>query len=129
MTSALGLLLLMGLLQVKHLFADYIWQSNEMVRKKGKYGNPVGASHSALHSVLTVGVLILVTPLSLGLVLLVAVLEFLVHYHTDWAKDYFTALSGKSPREKGYWILVGLDQFMHQITYVAIVGVVLIAAG
>lgn len=127
MTPATTLLLVLVLLQIKHLLADYVWQSETMVRKKGIYGDPVGATHSLLHAALTGLILLAVTPLTLPVVAGIVLFEFVVHYHTDWCKDFLTFRSETTPREKRYWILVGLDQFMHQITYIVVLACVMVA--
>ena len=118
MTSAL-LLILVLLFQVKHLLADFVWQTGWMVSNKGLYGHPGGIVHAGLHGLLTVPVLIW-TPMSVGTVLAVAAVESVLHYHIDWIKDRLLTRSAWTPRDKGYWRLTGLDQFAHQLTYLAI---------
>lgn len=122
MTSA-TLLVLVLLFQIKHLLADFVLQSGWMVRNKGIYGHPGGIAHSAMHAVMTVPVLIW-TPLGMGAVLGIAACEFVLHYHTDWFKDQVLKRAGYGPTEKGYWVLMGLDQFAHQLTYVGILWVI-----
>jgi hypothetical protein len=124
MTPATFLILLF-LFQIKHLLADFVWQSGWMVRNKGTYGHPGGIAHAGLHSLLTVPILIW-TPISLLAVLAVAGAEFVLHYHIDWTKDRLLKLSGLGPQEKAYWGLTGLDQFAHQATYVGTLWVILL---
>lgn len=118
MTPA-ALLVLVLLFQVKHLLADFVWQTGWMVHNKGTYGHPGGIAHAGLHALITVPVLIW-TPLGTGAILGIAAVEFLLHYHIDWTKDRLLKRLGLGPKEKGYWGLTGLDQFAHQVTYVAI---------
>lgn len=127
MSSPMMLLVLVFLFEVKHLLADFYLQSSGMVRLKGTYGNPVGASHSLVHAAITPVILALLTPLGPGLIAALAVFEFVVHYHTDWFKDRLTKRGGYTPAQKTYWILVGLDQFVHRLTYLVILLVVLTA--
>lgn len=122
--TATTLLMLMLLFQIKHLLADFVWQTGWMVRNKGSYGHPAGLAHAGLHAVLTVPLLIW-TPMAAGAVLGVVAVEFVLHYHIDWTKDRLTKRAALGPREKGYWALMGLDQFAHQATYVAILWVAL----
>ena len=119
--------MLMLAFQVKHLLADFVLQTGAMVQRKGVYGDPVGAAHSLVHAGFTLAVLLLVGPLGALAALGLALAEFAVHYHTDWAKDQLQKRAGYTPQQKGYWVLVGLDQFFHQLTYVAIL-LVLVAA-
>ena len=112
-------LLAMALFQVKHLIADYFLQTGDMVVKKGIYGNPVGILHSVIHAVLTVPVILSVgQPLILTLVIMVA--EFTVHYHIDWSKNQLSERYGLKSTDREYWFLTGLDQALHQMTYVVI---------
>ncbi|MEM1429144.1 MAG: DUF3307 domain-containing protein [Pseudomonadota bacterium] len=123
-----ALLLLLLALQAKHFAGDYLLQSARMVRCKGIYGNLVGISHSAIHAALTLGVLLVVAPVSMALASGIAVVEFAVHYHTDWAKEQLTGRAGYTVEDRGYWVTLGLDQFVHQATYVVIVYAVVSAA-
>jgi len=113
------LLILLLLFQVKHLLADFIWQTGWMVRNKGSYGHPGGMAHAGLHGLLTVAVLIW-TPMATVSVLAVVAAEIVLHYHIDWTKDQLLTRWEQNPQQKGYWALTGLDQFAHQLTYVAI---------
>jgi hypothetical protein len=122
MTPATVVMLMLAF-QVKHLLADFVLQTGAMVQRKGVYGDPVGAAHSLVHAVLTLAVLLAVGPLGALAALGLALAEFVVHYHTDWAKDHLQKRAGYTAQQKGYWVLLGLDQFFHQITYVIILGV------
>lgn len=117
--TANTLLILMLLFEIKHLLADFIWQSGWMVHNKGSYGHPGGIAHAGMHSLLTVPVLIW-TPLTVLTVLAIAAAEFVLHYHIDWTKDRLLHRWEQTPQQKGFWALTGLDQFAHQATYVAI---------
>lgn len=117
--TAQSLLLLMLLFQVKHLLADFVMQSSWIVRTKGMYGRPGGLVHAGLHAVFSFGILLL-SPLSLGTIIVIALGEMAVHYHIDWSKDRLLKRMNTNPTEWRYWVLTGLDQFAHQVTYVAI---------
>lgn len=121
MTLTAGtVVLLIFLFQVKHLLADFMLQTGEMVRRKGRYGDPVGASHSLVHAGFSAVILLATGVFAPLWVAGIALAEFVVHYHTDWLKDQLQARAGYTPKQKGYWVLVGLDQFFHQCTYVLI---------
>ncbi len=112
------LILLVFLFQLKHLLADWVWQSSWMVKNKGHWGHPGGLAHAAVHAVLTLPILLFA---GLGVAAAgVALIEFAVHYHTDWIKANITRARGDTPSDKGYWVWMGIDQFTHQLTYVAI---------
>ena len=53
-------------------------------------------------------------------VAMILVAEFVVHYHIDWAKSAVGEHYGFKPDMPEYWHALGLDQTLHQITYLAI---------
>jgi len=122
-----GLLALL-LLQLKHFVCDFVTQTQYQLRHKGIYGHPAGLQHAAHHligSAIAFGALAAVVPLpvSLSVVAMLLGAEFLLHYHIDWAKEQvirpYVASQGPA-----FWAIFGFDQFLHQLTYVAIVYVV-----
>lgn len=113
------LLVLLGL-QVKHLLADYVLQTPRMLESKGIYGDPGGLAHAAIHGVLTGGVLLL-GGLGGAAAVLLGLAEAVLHYHIDWGKDRVVAWAGLTPEQSGYWAAMGVDQFLHQVTYLALV--------
>lgn len=116
------LLLTFFLLQVKHLLADYIWQTGWMVSNKGNYGHLGGLAHAGLHAFLTLLVL-----MGLGFdpiwVVIVSLGELVLHYHIDWLKDQIIRRRRPSPATREYWVYTGLDQFGHQVTLLLAVAV------
>lgn len=120
-----SVLLLVLLLQIKHLFCDFFWQTRWMVLNKGTYGHPAGLAHAAIHAAATLLILAVYMP-QVGFTMIVAVCfaEFVVHYHIDWAKDMSTKRAGVNPTEKRFWDITGTDQALHQATYLAMAAVV-----
>jgi Protein of unknown function (DUF3307) len=118
--ALLGVLILL----VKHLVFDYFLQTSYMVQKKGIYGHPGGILHSGLHAVGTMPVFIWIPPsASLGLAIIVG--EFIVHYHLDWAKEQVVRRMQWMPKDPPFWWALGVDQFLHGLTYIAIVALLL----
>ena len=116
-------LLALLLLQLKHFVCDFVTQTPYQLRYKGVYGHPAGllhVGHHAVGSAIVLAVLNGATPLSTSLALIVALLaaESFFHYHVDWAKEQ---LIKPYVKEQGaaYWAIFGLDQFLHQASYVA----------
>ena len=70
----------------------------------------------------------MLAPVSLLLVLGIAVGEVAVHYHVDWAKEQITRRNGFTPQTAGFWHALGVDQLLHGLTYLAIVAVLVWAA-
>jgi hypothetical protein len=49
-----------------------------------------------------------------------ALFDSLAHYHIDWSKQQLN--KGLTPVDRKFWIWFGLDQCLHYLTYVAIIG-------
>ncbi|UYV37243.1 DUF3307 domain-containing protein [Rhodobacteraceae bacterium D3-12] len=120
-------LVLLIALQTKHLVADYLFQTPYMFRNKGTYLHPGGLLHVLLHGALTLGVLWVgvlgVAGTAWGVVAVVVIAEMLVHYHIDWTKEFINKRNGLTPEMARFWHLQGLDQWLHQLTYVAMIAV------
>jgi hypothetical protein len=122
-------LVLMLLLQVKHLVVDWLWQPAYECQNKGTYGHPGGLLHAGKNAIGTGLVFALVlghTGLRLaGLIVLIpflAMLDFLIHYHVDWVKMNLNARWKFGPlTSEKFWWLVGIDQFVHQVTYIFLI--------
>ena len=121
MTPAIQtLLILLILLQVKHMFADFFLQTPKMLAGRGRYAHMGRAQHAAIHAGGSAIALVVLGAPSTFIVVL-CVLEWAVHYHIDWAKGAYSDRSGHGPAEAGYWRTFGVDQLLHQLTYVAMI--------
>lgn len=121
MTEAHVVLLMLLTLTFKHFVADFLYQPPYQWKNKGTYGHWGGIIHSAQHAVFTVIMLgLFKVP---GLVLfIIASFEFLAHYHIDWAKMNLNKKMGwVATTHNEFWILLGVDQLLHGLTYLAIV--------
>lgn len=117
-----ALLVVFTVLQVKHFICDYPLQTPYQLKHKGIYGHPGGIIHSAIHALGTLTAFLVVTPtLALGAAIVVG--EFLVHYHTDWAKDQVMRRKGYNVHQHEFWWAIGADQLVHHLTYIVIAGV------
>jgi hypothetical protein len=111
--------------QIKHFVCDFVLQTEYQIQKKSIYGHPAGLLHAATHILGSVpALLILSAPISLIGASLLG--EFLIHYHMDWIKAQFDVKRGETGY--GYWVVFGLDQFVHQLTYLGIVLLVITRA-
>lgn len=117
-----------GVLMLKHMAADFFLQTKYQYCNKGKYGHPGGLLHSFIHVALTPLVYLVIAPVTLLLVGGIALGEFVVHYHIDWAKEQLTSRSGYTPQTPRFWHALGVDQLLHGLTYLAIVAVLIWAA-
>lgn len=111
-------LLLLVMLFTKHFYVDFPLQTPYQFLNKGNYGHPGGLLHSGLHALATFGIVLMFAPM---FALLLAVLDFTVHYHVDWAKMQLNDKFGwKADTHKEFWWFLGLDQWIHAMTYFAI---------
>lgn len=119
MTNAAVLYILL-ILSIKHFVIDFPMQGPYQWMNKGTYGHPGGILHSGLHAVATALILIFVTtPMTAALL---ASIEFLAHYHIDWAKMNINKKMGWGANtHPQFWTLLGVDQLLHTLTYLWIV--------
>ncbi|MCV2870684.1 DUF3307 domain-containing protein [Defluviimonas sp. WL0050] len=111
---------LVVLLQFKHLLADFMLQNAYILNNRSKWGHPGGILHAAIH---VVGSLIVLAVMAVPAQYIVRLLIFegFVHYHIDWIKDNVGKRYDLTPDNRSFWVLTGLDQYMHQLTYVAMI--------
>jgi hypothetical protein len=116
---------LMTAFLVKHFICDFPLQANPWFYKnKGTYGHPGGLAHAYIHMVGTWTILAF-THLSVGTLLLLGLADGVIHYHIDWVKMNVTAAYKLTPtNSEWFWILLGLDQLLHYLTYIGIIWVV-----
>lgn len=110
--------------EVKHFLCDFVLQTAYQVRTKGIYGHLGGFIHSGLHIAGTIPALVIMGA-SVRAAALILIVEFAIHYHVDWAKAKIDRTFQWGPQSQRYWILFGTDQFIHQLTYLGIVYVLL----
>lgn len=120
---ALLILAAVAVLMAKHTVADFYLQTAYQYLNKGTYGHPGGLIHAGIHVALTPLVYFVLAPASVLLALGVAAGEFLVHYHTDWLKEQINRREGWTVNDHKFWSLLGTDQLVHGLTYLAIVAV------
>jgi hypothetical protein len=50
-----------------------------------------------------------------------SIFEFIAHYHMDWFKMWYNRKKEwKCNTHNEFWVLTGIDQYVHAITYLAI---------
>ena len=113
-------------LQIKHFIADYTLQWPAMIAQKSHLNKPGGYIHAGIHIILTLPVL-LICGLSLLLILLILVAEFVIHYATDYSKGRYDCRHKLDMYTRKFWVVHGADQLVHQFTYAAIVAIIVAA--
>ena len=111
---------LLVLLFTKHFLIDFPLQTPYQFQNKGKYGHAGGLLHSGLHGSATFVIFSFLTPYAV----IFGIADFLVHYHIDWAKVKLNNHLQLTPENPRFWTLLGLDQYLHAMTYIAMVALV-----
>jgi hypothetical protein len=121
-------LALITVLFVKHFVVDFLLQDPYQYLNKGTYGHLGGIVHSGLHTIATfvlLGLIGLAYPHfhpTFELVVAIALIEGIIHYHIDYLKVNINTKLGWGPTtHEEYWWLLGADQLLHSLTYVGIV--------
>jgi len=109
-------LVVLILFQIKHLIADFVLQSQYILQNRRKYGHPGGLLHVAYHITGT-AICLLAVGCDLRILVTILVAEALIHYHLDWTKDNLVASKSLTTTDAKFWNLLGLDQLLHQLTY------------
>lgn len=115
-----SVLLLVCLLQIKHMFADFFLQTPKMLSGRGEYWHMGRAQHAGVHAL---GTIIVLVPFgaSVPFILMVAVAEWAVHFNIDFFKARHCASKELGPADAAFWRAAGMDQALHHLTYLAIV--------
>jgi len=125
-TGTQAALLALALFATKHFVADFLLQTDWMHRGKGVYGHPGGLAHAGLHMLGSLPALLILGSGPLVLLLLMMG-EGLVHYHIDWTKEALTRRFRTNPAHRPFWLLLGADQYLHHLTYLAMTAIALAA--
>lgn len=113
-------LILLVLLEIKHMLADYFLQTQRMLSGRSEYLHFGRAQHAAVHAV---GSIIAFALIGTGwlFILLIVLAEWVVHFHLDWAKARYSDIHSLNPTQAAFWRAAGVDQAMHQLTYIVMV--------
>jgi hypothetical protein len=109
-------LTILVLLQIKHWCMDFVYQTNDEIAHKGTYWDWRGITHSLKHGAATGLILMFFVPFEWAYFL--AAVDFMLHYHIDWAKSNY---GNRDIGTKAFWNHLGLDQLAHQLVYIFIV--------
>jgi hypothetical protein len=122
------IILLLALFGIKHFICDFLLQYPHMLAQKGTYGARGGIEHALIHAVGTIIVLCLALPWDLAVHLVAVFLglfDGVVHYHIDWLKQKLNR--GLTTADRMFWVWFGADQGLHYLTYIAIIGIIMLA--
>ncbi|WP_425044593.1 DUF3307 domain-containing protein [Primorskyibacter sp. S87] len=113
-------LLLLCLLQVKHMFADYFLQTPRMLAGRDEYIHLGRAEHAAIHAIGSALAFIIVGA-PFGFIVVICLLEWVIHFHIDFIKARYSEIKDLNPTQASFWRAAGFDQLLHHLTYLAMV--------
>ncbi|MEX0301296.1 MAG: DUF3307 domain-containing protein [Leisingera sp.] len=113
-----SVLLLLCALQIKHLFADFFLQTPKMLSGRCAYAHMGRAQHAGVHIIGSAIVFALFSA-PVVFILVLAVLEWIVHFHIDFGKARYSEVKKLNPQQARFWQAMGSDQMLHQLTYIA----------
>lgn len=117
----LSVIYLLVLFQIKHFLADFPLQGTYMLGKfKAKGWVLPLACHTGVHALFTFLIVAVFTH-SLKYSLILAALDFTVHFVVDRIKANPNGLGKFKPTDKYFWWALGADQMMHHLTHYAII--------
>src|SRR5262249_36533433 len=102
---------------------DYVFQTGRMIAEKGNVRLLGGYAHAGLHVLGSALVLAWLVPINWTLAG-VLIAEVVVHYAIDYTKVRRFADVKITEKPKLFWVLHGLDQLLHQLTYLAMIAYV-----
>lgn len=118
-----NILIVMALLQCKHLIVDWCWQPEFEWKNKGIYGHFGGIRHAMKNAIGTMLCFAIVIPSALWIQLpLIFAVDYVIHYHIDFGKMNINRITGWGPlTHPQFWWLTGFDKFLHQATYLGLI--------
>ena len=121
MISGNDLMYLAVLLLFKHMVAEFFYQPPWMLSRKGRLLAGGLEAHAGLHVLLSAMVFAWFGETRTDVLITILAFEFFVHYWTDYFKVKINQMVDLRPDESEYWMVFGLDQFIHGVTMVIMV--------
>ncbi len=119
--STITILSVLALLTIKHYIVDFILQTEKLVKEK-KQKNSALALHASHHGIGTTLVFFFFVGPWYGIFM--GILDFLIHAIVDYLKVHAPTFKAK-PMSHMFFVYFGLDQLLHQLTYIFLVWLVL----
>ena len=110
------------LLFTKHFICDFPLQVPYQWKNKGTYGHLGGLIHAFLHAI---GTFICIVGFFPRDALRLALIDMVLHYHIDYVKMNANERMGWNESHHQFWVLIGLDQYLHALTYVLLMSQVM----
>jgi hypothetical protein len=101
----------------KHFICDFLLQDEKQLSEKGNMLKSGGYIHAGIHASMTFVVLFSLFREFYMMALCAATIDFVLHYLIDWSKVQISQKYSVTPKDKLFWYLFGLDQYLHLMTY------------
>ena len=110
---------------VKQLGADFLLQSNWMAQGKDRTSDWMAplCAHTGLHGLGTLLITLAVKPALWWL----ALADFAIHTGIDRGKALIGQRTHFPATDARFWWLIGVDQFLHQVTHIGLAVVLAVA--
>lgn len=115
MDGTLTVLLLLALMQIKHLFADFFMQTPWMLTDRERYIHMGRAVHAGIHCVFSILIFWAFGTSAVWIAILV-LFEWVTHFHIDFWKASTGVKKGHTPADAAFWRAMGTDQALHHLT-------------
>ncbi|PZQ48683.1 MAG: DUF3307 domain-containing protein [Micavibrio aeruginosavorus] len=121
--TPLSLILLYSLFRLKHFVCDYALQTNWIALNKGLSGRQ-GWQALLLHTLGQAIGTTLVTVVFAPALWWLGLVDFAVHTAIDLCKARLTHKMGWTPKDRWFWLSIGLDQEAHNFTHLAYIVII-----
>jgi Protein of unknown function (DUF3307) len=114
---------LLVVMALKHFLADFLFQTGWIARGKERrqgWFAPL-AVHVLIHAAFTLCIALAIAPRLWWL----ALVDLAVHASVDRCKSLLSQWGGWDATQGQYWWVLGFDQFLHQVTNVALAAALL----
>jgi hypothetical protein len=106
---------------IKHFLADFVLQTPYQYLNKHIFMHPGGLIHAGIHIICT-WIFVYGLTIDNESIYLLLLAEFIFHYLVDFGKENIKILYDLKITDKWYWILLGIDQLFHYISYIVLTG-------
>lgn len=104
------------------MLADYFLQTPIMLSGRSEYLHKGRALHACVHVVGSLFAFLIIGT-SAWVIIMLVVFEWIIHFNIDWAKARYSEAKDLTPDGAAFWRAAGVDQALHQLTYIAMVWV------
>ena len=106
---------------IKHFLADFVLQTPYQYLNKHIFMHPGGLIHAGIHIICT-WIFVYGLIIDNESIYLLLLAEFIFHYLVDFTKENIVRYYKFTMANKQFWLLLGFDQLLHYMSYIALTG-------